>query len=348
MTTTTWQKFNAADELSAIESQLSSNGGGAPRSIRVLRVHQLDSSLFDAEIWTLLRGQLSRVLDNFSPSSVSKWRPEIDAALGLAMFSLGICSRNASTGHTLQNLVFRDEIGHRKLLAGRSTRSERAFPKPRAWQLALFAIGTVVVPYFLTRVRRMAARQGWADMPEGTARARVWQAMRGAERLYRVAVALNFVIFMVDGRYMTLLARLLSLRLVYASVGRARYLNFEYMNQQLVWNGLTELLMFLAPLVKPRQIAAAAKRWLRRDASESAADDAASSSSLLSASSPLDACVICSARPMNTPYATSCGHCFCYFCIRATSVQHNEQQFPCPTCSASITSLKRVYLGKSS
>ena len=47
----------------------------------------------------------------------------------------------------------------------------------------------------------------------------------------------------------SLLERVLGARLVYAKGSMARALSFEYLNRQLVWHELSELLLFLLPLL---------------------------------------------------------------------------------------------------
>ena len=47
----------------------------------------------------------------------------------------------------------------------------------------------------------------------------------------------------------SLLERVLRMRLVYAQPAMTRALSFEYLNRQLVWHELSELLLFLLPLL---------------------------------------------------------------------------------------------------
>ena len=56
----------------------------------------------------------------------------------------------------------------------------------------------------------------------------------------------------------SLLERVLSIRLVYQRASMARALSFEYLNRQLVWHELSELLLFTLPLIN----VAALKRFL--------------------------------------------------------------------------------------
>ena len=58
----------------------------------------------------------------------------------------------------------------------------------------------------------------------------------------------------------SLLERVLRMRLVYRQPAMARALSFEYLNRQLVWHELSELLLFLLPLVN----VGAVKRFVRK------------------------------------------------------------------------------------
>jgi len=60
---------------------------------------------------------------------------------------------------------------------------------------------------------------------------------------------MSFLTFLYNGRYRTLLDRILRLRLVPASSQTSREVSFEYLNRQLVWHAFTEFLLFLLPLV---------------------------------------------------------------------------------------------------
>lgn len=52
----------------------------------------------------------------------------------------------------------------------------------------------------------------------------------------------------------SLLERLLRARLVYQKANMARAISFEYLNRQLVWHELSELLLFVLPLVSVSRI----------------------------------------------------------------------------------------------
>lgn len=66
--------------------------------------------------------------------------------------------------------------------------------------------------------------------------------------------------FLVNGRYRTLIDRILRIRLAPPSNQVSREVSFEYLNRQLVWHAFTEFLLFLLPLVGIGRW----RRWISR------------------------------------------------------------------------------------
>lgn len=81
-----------------------------------------------------------------------------------------------------------------------------------------------------------------------------------ASTIHSIAAFGSFLVFLVNGRYRTLLDRVLRLRLIAPSSQVSREVSFEYLNRQLVWHAFTEFLLFLLPLVGISRW----KRWLSR------------------------------------------------------------------------------------
>lgn len=81
-----------------------------------------------------------------------------------------------------------------------------------------------------------------------------------ASTTHSIAAFASFLIFLVNGRYRTLLDRILRLRLAPPSSQVSREVSFEYLNRQLVWHAFTEFLLFLLPLVGISRW----KRWISR------------------------------------------------------------------------------------
>src|SRR5690554_4336470 len=64
---------------------------------------------------------------------------------------------------------------------------------------------------------------------------RIWKAITWTEKIYKVAMLLNFLTFLFNGKYVSLAARLAGLRLVFRVASMKRTVSFEFMNRQLVW-----------------------------------------------------------------------------------------------------------------
>ena len=57
--------------------------------------------------------------------------------------------------------------------------------------------------------------------------------------MYNIAALFNFAIFLWNGKYRTIVDRILGMRLVYANRSLNRSVSFEFLNRQLVWNAFT-------------------------------------------------------------------------------------------------------------
>jgi peroxin-2 len=77
---------------------------------------------------------------------------------------------------------------------------------------------------------------------------------------HSVAAFVSFLVFLVNGRYRTLIDRVLRIRLAAPSSQVSREVSFEYLNRQLVWHAFTEFLLFLLPLVGIGRW----RRWISR------------------------------------------------------------------------------------
>lgn len=62
-------------------------------------------------------------------------------------------------------------------------------------------------------------------------------------------MTLNFIGFLWSGKYVTLVERLTGSIVEDLRKNRRRAVAFEYMNREIVWQGLTEFLLFVTPLI---------------------------------------------------------------------------------------------------
>lgn len=233
-------------------------------------------------------------------------------------------------------------------------------------QRILYCLGAIGLPYVWIKVNRLSAAGHWGDQISLTHpndalnsdfsnrwidsirmnwRGMCWKAMRRAEALHRLASLANLLAFLRTGRYRSLLERLLGARLVYVQPSAARAISYEYLNRQLVWSELSELLLTLLPLLNSDAVKRALKGLLPRipppaffnKSSSGAAAGRLSEGE--SGNNIVQTCRICNASEAIMPYsAQPCGHIYCYYCLRASTLA--DVEYSCPTCGLKIDALK--------
>ncbi|KAL8766031.1 MAG: hypothetical protein Q9209_007060 [Squamulea sp. 1 TL-2023] len=228
------------------------------------RVGQVDAELLDEELLELLKGQVGDALKYFGSHLRDDWTPEFLFALRAILFKLSIWDHNTSYGAALQNLHYTD------------ARQVGPVPSiPTRWQKAWYGAMNVGGRYTwekwnswlsdqemdYDRVGTVQTQAALANPSKPSLSIRLLSRISSAaSTAHSIAAFLSFVVFLVNGRYRTLLDRILRLRLVSPSNHMSRQVSFEYLNRQLVWHAFTEFLLFLLPLVG----IARWRRWLSK------------------------------------------------------------------------------------
>eukprot|EP01112_Ceratiomyxa_fruticulosa_P021148 TRINITY_DN736_c0_g2_i5.p1 TRINITY_DN736_c0_g2~~TRINITY_DN736_c0_g2_i5.p1 ORF type:complete len:420 (-),score=50.83 TRINITY_DN736_c0_g2_i5:23-1282(-) len=303
-------------------------------NLEILRVNQLDALKLDFEITEVLKSQFMRIFTFFKPELIDKYQPELLALLNILVYKLSIFNMGTTYGNILQNLRFRNE---RAVKDGP--------PNPDAFPLSTFQkimYGIVLIggEWAWNRINRLSVESGWSECAEDDYRRKAWVLLSRLETAFRLFSIINFLVFLYDGKYVTLVTRILGMRLVYARPSMTRRVSFEYMNRQLVWHGFTEFLLFLMPLVNIDRIKGLFKRRFSKPTSSSSSNNP--NNEPLSAQAPQligISCPSCASEPPCIPYVASCNHIFCYYCLKASAMADN--QFSCQRCGQTITSMKR-------
>lgn len=188
-------------------------------------------------------------------------------ALRAVLFKLSIWDHSASYGAALQNLRYVD------------ARHTGPVPRlPSRWQKACYGVMTVGGRYawhrwedwlvdqeggydeVVTSFRDLEKKE-IADIDKPTPNVRLLSRLSSfVSTTHSIAAFTSFLVFLVNGRYRTLLDRVLRLRLAPPASQVRREISFEYLNRQLVWHAFTEFLLFLLPLVGISRW----RRWLSR------------------------------------------------------------------------------------
>ena len=181
---------------------------------------------------------------------------------------------------------------------------------------------------------------------------------------------ISFLVFLVNGRYRTLLDRILRLRLVPPTNQVSREVSFEYLNRQLVWHAFTEFLLFLLPLVGinrwRRWLARAWRKWkaLLRNSNEEEEEPGGGELSFL----PERTCAICyqdqnptvtseseilavisassgvigsAQTDITNPYETiPCRCIYCFVCLATRLEAEEGEGFVCLRCGSLVKQCK--------
>ncbi|CEG68793.1 hypothetical protein RMATCC62417_04985 [Rhizopus microsporus] len=200
-----------------------------------------------------------------------------------------------------------------------------------------YGLLTVGGQYVWTRLSRLTTEKGWGELEEDDIRHRAYKILQIVEKYWKLLSFMNFLVFLRNGKYRTLIDRLLCMRLVYAKKSVNREVSFEFLNRQMVWHAFTEFLLFLVPLVNIEKLKLKAMHMLLPK------------SFILSKGYdqlPLDQCAICHENDngkdfaIHNPYETNCGHTYCYYCIQS-KLSTVGDEWLCLRCGQKVVDIKK-------
>ncbi|KAK8205517.1 peroxisome assembly protein (Peroxin-2) [Zalaria obscura] len=219
------------------------------------RVGQVDAELLDEELLGLLKGQVADGLKYFGGHLSDEWGAEIGAALRAVLWKLSIWDRGTSYGGSLQGLRYVDARGSQC-----NEGIGAAYKAPARWQKGAYGLLTVGGRYAWQKWEDwLVEREGGYEEPNPLVR-RLGRISGLLSSAHEVAALVSFCVFLFNGKYRTLVDRLLRLRLAPSAAHTSREVSFEYLNRQLVWHAFTEFLLFILPLVGISRW----RRWLAR------------------------------------------------------------------------------------
>ncbi|KAL2147221.1 hypothetical protein VTI28DRAFT_176 [Corynascus sepedonium] len=337
------------------------------------RVGQVDAELLDEELVELLRSQVRDALRYVGGgggnqavggggggvnSVAHNWEAEISLVLRAVLFKLTVWDHDATYGAALQNLKYTD-----------ARREGPALAPPTRLQKSLYGLVTVGGRYLWAKWEDWLLEQD--DGFEGPS-PRVQRLSRWSSTLstmHASAAFASFLVFLLHGRYRTLLDRILRMRLAPPTSQVSREVSFEYLNRQLVWHAFTEFLLFVLPLVGINRW----RRWFTRTwrktkkiMTAGAGDDAdekkgeyaflpertcaicyqdqnsASSETELMAAGTASSGVVGSAQTdITNPYeAIPCGCVYCFVCLTTRIEREEGEGWSCLRCGELIKECK--------
>lgn len=315
------------------------------------RVSQLDAHILDAELSSLLKQNLMSIFQFHN----NKWwtydqHPELwDLILNVILFRLTVWKTGSSYGLSLQNLKlvnFRNGklIGYKKrtLLLGFIV-GDYLFTKFQTYLYATEADENGNFSLFL-KLKRVLLHH----------RDHILSQINNGLRL---ANLVNFTLFLVSGRYPSLVHRILGISFTPIVTDLLRFngdnVNFEFQNRQLVWNVMTEFLVFILPLLQLKKLRHMSKLLLLPYKQEEVTMSPYSSL-------PPSQCAICHDKKdkavmsgekklaslpcmVTNPYVTNCGHIFCYICLAESfnSINTSDGNDKCLRCGEKMEWFKQ-------
>ncbi|KAI1198382.1 Pex12 amino terminal region-domain-containing protein [Nemania serpens] len=213
------------------------------------RVGQVDAELLDEDLVQQLRDQVGDALKYLGANLRDDWSAEILLALRAILFKLTVWDHDATYGAALQNLKYTD-----------ARRAGPVLAAPSKWQKSLYGLVTVTGKYGWTKWENWLLDQdNGYDEPSAWVK-RLSGLTTRITTLHSTAAFVSFMVFLLQGRYRTILDRVLRMRLAPPTSQVSREVSFEYLNRQLVWHAFTEFLLFVLPLVGINRW----RRWLGR------------------------------------------------------------------------------------
>lgn len=285
----------------------------------VHRVSQLDAARLDDELQTLFLSEARTALRFVPGGTLESLLPELKALLRLIFFLNTVAQHKPSPGNAFQNLRYA---------------SARSGAPLSRWQRAVHFALEVALPYAWARLRRRTSGGDWARRRRGT-----WRLLNAAEAAARLGALANLAAFFRAGRYRSLADRAARARLRYARPARDVPPAFEFVNSQLVWQGVAEGALLLAPLLAAP--GALARSSLGRRVlgaigvrGAAAAEDGRG----------VTRCAECGAGDVVMPHRVlPCKHLFCYVCLAAAL--ERSPALVCRACGAGVHGLERVKFG---
>jgi len=188
-------------------------------------------------------------------------------------------------------------------------------------------------------------KESWKGLEDGGIFSQ--QLYQTLEKAIAVLNIINTLIFLQEGKYPTLITRILNLKpssTKSPSIGRD--VGYSFISRELLWYSFLELVSSVLPTVNIHFI----KSWFQSRIAKyiSTAKDekkiaihhnlGETFNSFKDISREiLDNCIICKQSPIILPTAGGCRHFFCYYCIAGHVEATSGGSYQCPKCGAPLT-----------
>ena len=207
---------------------------------RCHRVNQLDAMVLEDELTSSLKAHFVRIFKYLPIDFVMRFEVEMDYLIRSLIYYFCIHRERGLNGDKLQNIQF----------GRRLTAKQKRF----------YLLFTVILPYSFKKWIRFMNDRGDRDAERGSVRRKIFILCQRASILLRILSLLHFIHFLFDSKYRSPIHRVLGVRMEYIDRNLSRMVSFDFMNQQIVWNEISNFLLFVFPLFNFHKISL----WIRR------------------------------------------------------------------------------------
>lgn len=336
-----------------------------PWQLSVLRSSQLDAGRLDKELISMLKGELLHACSLLMQlGDLAHLEPETTTLLSLIVFAMSVGRGLATPASQLLNLRY-SKICPTSLsfmswwggeAKGDQGTAHQGGPGLDRYQKLILAFGSIILPYAWGRLaqaasqfernERMGNEGGWRGRPSLLKYARA--VLKGLETTCRVSDLMNLAVFLNRGVCRNLAERMAGARLVYRQARMTKMLGFDYLNHQLIWQEISELILLVLPILNSSWIRRLFMTALSRLSSLSPSDPGNMSSSsqpnpsISGRQDTSKTCPLCSSQDLLLPFqALPCHHVFCYYCLRSNC--DADRSFKCPIDNIQVEALRRHY-----
>ena len=324
----------------------------------------MDAQQLDNELFHMLHSQLRRIFLHFHPSLLLDYKAELELALALLVYAFTVHVGEPTPGAKLQNLVLSaakvdpstafNRLMHATTTASSTSTSSHSIslsnplsllassdafiPQPlsQVQKLGYLAL-TAVVPYLHAKFTSHMTLHAWFASESSVLRG-VYRLASTSQLLLSALSTANFLLFLVQGRYPSLVLRLLSVRLVYLRSRVSRQLSFDYMHQQLAFSVLTDFLTFALPFLPWRLFRSVYHHTLAFLFPHRKAEPVVSLAA--GGDAEVDVCGVCGrSERLNASVVLPCLHVYCWYCCAAHMAE--EAVWRCVVCDVIVSGVER-------
>ena len=279
---------------------------------KVLRVNQLDAGELDGALSDVLQHQFLGIFKTLPSSRMLRFKPELKALVRALVWKYSIHASGRTFGQEMLGLNY-------------SLKERHALPLASQHKYFLFVL--IVLAEWLQD--RLDLLTQWM-LPIAIRPSNLQKILNWIFTITNTLSLLNFIVFLIGGRFPFLKERILSLWMVPERPQTLRGMSYEYMNREILWHGFSEFIFFVLPQFN----VFALRNWFRRML-HSWKRKQPDHEAITLALKPADfvSCAFCE-QPLTMPHVTNCGHVYCYYCLIANCLA--DSSFPCSVCHTPV------------